>query len=160
MAKYELANFLHEYSVEDKSFKDKYAKWLDSQASRHFTRDKEYFDKHNDKFEHMSRMKYKEAIHQAVNDSNGKDYYTGKQLEWDRILTWNNSDSKKKGYKSDFKGLPTVDHIDRGNFHEEINFVICSWSVNDAKNDLSEEEFLQLCESVVEHSKSKKTLNE
>jgi hypothetical protein len=55
----------------------------------------------------------------------------------------------KKKYMRQFAQLPTVDHTldEQGN----LKFVICSWQVNDAKGDLSLEEFYALCESVLRH---------
>ena len=38
--------------------------------------------------------------------------------------------------------MPTVDHI---NAEAKPEFVICSWRMNDAKNDLSECGFMKIC---------------
>ncbi len=45
--------------------------------------------------------------------------------------------------------LPSVDHVDDG--MGEPNFKICAWQTNDAKNDLSYLEFLELCRKVVQY---------
>jgi hypothetical protein len=41
-----------------------------------------------------------------------------------------------------------VDHV-IGNYTEP-DFAICSWRVNDAKSDLTPDEFLELCQTVVD----------
>jgi hypothetical protein len=47
--------------------------------------------------------------------------------------------------------LPTVDHVGIG--LDKADFKICAWRVNDAKNDLGLDEFLELCSQVLEHHK-------
>jgi hypothetical protein len=95
------------------------------------------------------RTVYKEAIHAAVLLSGGRDAYTGDELDWRLISTYRNEESKvgRHGYKSGFALLPTVDHIDSG--ATESSFQICSWRTNDSKNDLSVEQFIDLCKTVV-----------
>ncbi|MEX2141650.1 MAG: hypothetical protein WD894_20460 [Pirellulales bacterium] len=44
----------------------------------------------------------------------------------------------------------TVDHVADG--LGPADFVICSWRVNDAKNDLDRAEFLEVCRAVLAHS--------
>ena len=69
------------------------------------------------------------------------------------ISKYNNDQSKQKGrhYKKTLGNLPTVDHIDEG--LGAPSFAICSWRVNDAKNDLTLGEFVDLCREVLEHDK-------
>ena len=43
--------------------------------------------------------------------------------------------------------MPTLEHIDRS--VHNLNFAIVSWKVNDAKNNLNIEEFLELCKLVI-----------
>jgi len=43
--------------------------------------------------------------------------------------------------------LPSVDHI--GDGKGPADFKICAWRTNDAKNDLSYDEFLELCRKVI-----------
>jgi hypothetical protein len=50
--------------------------------------------------------------------------------------------------------LPTVDHEDDG--LGEPQFRICGWAVNDAKNDLSLEDFVQLCKKVLAHQQPRR----
>ena len=93
---------------------------------------------------------YKEAFHKTVIDSKGKDFYTKEELDWSLISTYNNKQSKEGGrnYKKKFALLPTIDHYD----DKYENFVICSWRINDAKNDLSHHEFIELCKKVIKAS--------
>jgi hypothetical protein len=99
---------------------------------------------------------YKQAIHRAVDRSGGQDFYTGFPLRWDQISKYNNKDAKerRREYKKEFGDLPTVDHVADG--LGPADFEICSWRVNDAKNDLSLAEFLELCRVVLAHSVAEK----
>ena len=82
--------------------------------------------------------------------SQGRDAYTGELLRWDLISTYDHAKSSKhrRMYKHGFALLPTVDHV--GDSTGPANFVICGWRTNDAKSDLSQQEFLALCRRVVE----------
>ncbi len=68
-------------------------------------------------------------------------------------------DNKKakeiQGYKRKFKNLPTLEHVYREDVSITLEFVICGWAVNDAKNDLSIDEFIELCKEVVEYHENK-----
>ena len=98
-----------------------------------------------------TRESYKKTIHEAIVRSQGLDEYTGLPLDWSLISTYDNIESKAKGraYKKRLGNLPTVDHI--GDGRGSPDFAICSWRVNDAKNDLSIEEFAELCLVVLNH---------
>jgi len=119
-----------------------YERWLERKAAAHVKRDRA-------RGRTNTRPIYKEAIHAAVVLSRGRDHYTGEPLEWHLISTYNNEKSKagKHGYKSSFALLPTVDHIDSGS--TEASFRICGWRTNDAKNDLTPEQFVELCIKIV-----------
>jgi len=127
---------------------EKYEKWLKNKARTHLKRDKK---RGNISSTYES---YRVAIHEAVINSNGKDAYTGENLDWSLINEYNNKDSKKYGrdYKKRFALLPTIDHV--GDGKGKANFKICSWRTNDAKNDLSYEIFLELCNKIVNYSKN------
>ena len=118
-----------------------YSKWLNSKTQTHLKRDKKLNP-------NASGKSYKESIHQAVLQSNGKDAYTGEDLNWKLINQYDNTKSKLLGrtYKHQFALLPTLDHVSE---RSSINFDICSWRTNDAKNDLSIQEFIELCLKVV-----------
>jgi hypothetical protein len=92
------------------------------------------------------------ALHEAVLRSGGSDEYTGDPLRWDLISTYDNERSRvdRRVYKRGFALLPTVDHVGDGTGAPD--FKICSWRVNDAKNDLSYAEFLELCRAVLAYS--------
>jgi hypothetical protein len=125
---------------------DAYERWLARKAKAHVTRDR--------KRGYSSAMTalYKESIHAAVLLSAGRDEYTGEQLDWHLISTYKNEDSKegRHTYKAGFAMLPTVDHVTAG--ATEASFRICGWRTNDAKNDLSLDDFLELCRRVLGHA--------
>jgi hypothetical protein len=138
--KYQIPNF-----VKDFMSQSDYEKWLSRKAYSLLKRDRNRGNKK------ATGAEYKSAIHDAVMKSKGRDAYTGEQLQWKLIGKWNNYNSKKGGrsYKAEFADLPTVDHEDEGK--GEPHFKICSWKVNDAKNDMSLLEFRMLCEAVLEY---------
>jgi hypothetical protein len=123
-----------------------YSKWLHRKAVAHVKRDRK---RGNSKYATVSS--YKAAIHDAVASSQGKDAYTGAQLDWKLLSCYDNASSKKQGraYKKKFAKLPTVDHV--GDGLGKPRFVIASWKTNDAKSDLPIEEFLALCRAVLKH---------
>ncbi|HWS72798.1 MAG TPA: hypothetical protein VN605_11820 [Thermoanaerobaculia bacterium] len=98
-----------------------------------------------------TREAYRVAIHAAVLASGGNDYYTGEQLEWEKISTYRNEESKarRRVYKRELALLPTVDHVADG--LGPANFRICAWRTNDCKNDLDAEELLAFCHRVIDH---------
>ena len=101
------------------------------------------------------RETYCQAIYKAIAEmEENKCPYTGEALRWDLIGQWNNADAEKGGktYKKKFENLPTVDHK---NAEPVPDFVICSWVANDAKNDLSYDDFVNLCEAVCNYKKTK-----
>jgi len=53
-------------------------------------------------------------------------------------------------HKARFALLPTVDHVRAGD--TEAAFRICAWRTNDAKGDLSPDDFIKLCIRVLEDS--------
>jgi hypothetical protein len=94
---------------------------------------------------------YKAAIHEAVKNGGHRDFYTGEVLDWRLISTYRNAASieGKSKYKKSLALLPTVDHtLDENG---KLKFVICSWRMNDMKNDLSDGELYELCELVLRH---------
>ena len=138
MRKYQLPEFLDQ-SVDQKAYK----RWLDRKAVAHVRRDRNRGNKT------ATNEEYKIAIHKAVCDSGGKDAYTNEELDWSLLSKYNNEQSKKNGrnYKKQFAMLPSVDHV--GDGKGPADFKVCAWRTNDAKNDLSYEEFLELCRKVI-----------
>lgn len=137
--KYELPPFLKK----EKFDQEKYEKWLRRKAAAHVRRDR---------LRNKSIIKpedYLIKIHQAVVDSRGLDYLTNEKLDWSLISKYDNDESKKQkgAYKEKFALLPSVDHNkdDAGN----LEFRICAWRTNDAKNDLSINDFKKLCRLVL-----------
>lgn len=127
--------------ITTKQYKD----WLQDKAMTHCRRDR----KRGNSTATISE--YKTAIHNAVIASNGLDDYTGEPLDWTIISTYSNEQSKlgRRQYKKNFCLLPTVDHV--GDGLGAADFRICGWRTNDAKNDLSMDEFLGLCKAVLQH---------
>ncbi len=121
-----------------------YSRWLLRKAAAHAKRDRA-------RGHDCTISAYKDAIHQAVVVSNGRDAYTGEPLEWGLISTYDNDASKngKHHYKATFALLPTVDHVEAS--AKTASFKVCAWRTNDAKNDLSHESFVELCKRVLEH---------
>jgi hypothetical protein len=98
-----------------------------------------------------SVAQYKTQIHQAVARGGHLDFYTGEVLDWSLVSTFKNEEAKAGTglYKKRFAMLPTVDHtVDENG---KLKFVICSWKLNDAKSDLTLEEFYELCEKVLKN---------
>lgn len=122
-----------------------YERWLGRKAMAHVKRDRGRG--HSEVG--VTRALYKEAIHAAVVLSDGLDAYTGEKLHWHLISKYNNDESKlgRHAYKAQFALLPSVDHVDAG--ATEASFRICAWRTNDAKNDLSQADFVELCRRVV-----------
>lgn len=121
-----------------------YERWLSRRAAAHFKRDKKRSSKQ------ASLEAFKEAIHKAVCASGGRDFYTGEELNWSLISKYNNIEAKAGGriYKKGFAYLPSVDHVGGPC---DLDFRICSWQTNDSKNDLTHQEFLALCRTVIAH---------
>lgn len=121
-----------------------YRRWLQRKAAAHCRRDRK---RHTDR--EIVLSSYKRQIHEAVCASNGLDWYTGELLCWEKISTYDNEASKvgRSTYKAEYALLPTVDHVRKESGYE---FVICGWRTNDAKNDLSLEHFVALCQRVIE----------
>jgi len=138
MKKYQLPEFLASAIAQKK-----YERWLRRKAAAHVRRDKKRGNKT------ATSQDYKEAIHRAVQGSGGLDVYTGERLDWALVSTYNNEDAKRGGrkYKKEFALLPSVDHV--GDPKGPANFVMCSWRTNDAKNDLTVDEFVDLCRKVL-----------
>jgi hypothetical protein len=137
--KYPTPNFIPPKGRTEKEIDEDYQIWLDRKASAHRKRDGNQFTKEQ----------YKQAIHKAVVLSEGCDFYTGELLNWSLLGTFGREENGIKNYKKEPK-LPTVDHLN-GRSNIDLLFVVTGWAVNDAKNDLSYEDFLTLCGKVLKH---------
>ena len=120
-----------------------YERWLHRKAMAHVKRDKARGNTT------ATNESYKIAIHNAVCESKGKDAYTNENLDWSLLSKYDNEQSKKHGrkYKKQFALLPSVDHVGDGT--GEADFKICSWRTNDAKNDMSYSELVDLCHKII-----------
>jgi hypothetical protein len=123
-----------------------YIRWLRRKAAAHLIRDRK-------RFPHLELTgeQFRQDIHKAVCDHGTHDFYTGEELNWQLVSTYDKAASKlgRTAYKLTFALLPTVDHV----FEPDgtWRFVICAWRTNDAKNDMSHTEFVALCHRVVAH---------
>ena len=138
--KYELPEFLA-----DTVSQERYERWLGRKAIAQLKRDRRRGNTS------ATREEYRLEIHRAVTGSGGRDAYTGEELAWNLISKYDNRESQARGrsYKHEFGLLPTVDHLGDGTGPPD--FVICSWRTNDGKHDLAVDEFLALCQRVLEH---------
>ena len=147
--KYQHPKFLKQ--VKYKISQEDYEKWLQRKAKSLARRDRKYFERRGKELK-IVVVEYKMAIHKAVCECKEKDVYTGEALDWSLLSKWDNEEARKRGreYKQAFALLPSVDHVSGLGV---ADFKICSWRTNDAKNDLSLDEFVALCKKVVEHNK-------
>ena len=132
--------------IKDKCEQKSYVRWLHRKAAAHVKRDRKRFGIHS-----CTVANYKAAIHRAVTEGGNRDFYTAEVLDWTLISTYRNAASNegKSKYKKSLALLPTVDHT--LNEHGKPKFVICSWSMNDMKNDMTDVELYELCERVLSY---------
>jgi hypothetical protein len=126
--------------------REKYRNWIDAKAASLRRRDKKHTPMPPPK------SLYKEAVHKAVCDSEGKDAYTGERLDWSLIGKYENEKSKqgRRGYWKEMRLLPTIDHTTC--IPGDLEFEICGLQTNDSKSWLSHEELVEFCKMVVRHS--------
>ena len=111
------------------------------------------YRKKTDNSDYMPRCYYAVLLYQAIKDR-CLDHYTGDQGCKHKI-NW--SKAQMGGKHPD---APAIDHINpdcKAPFdgYGNPNLAFCRNDVNDAKNDLTEDEFLELCEAVYNYKKSK-----
>ena len=135
--KYELPPFLEVTAVT----RQVYVRWLHRKAQAHARRDSRRWRLT------IGVSCYKQAIHRAVLESGGRDFYTHEELDWSLISKYDNRESQSQGvkYKKQFALLPTVDHADPES--KQADFRICGWRTNDCKNDLTMTELREFCET-------------
>ncbi|MYC99372.1 MAG: hypothetical protein F4X13_08910 [Gammaproteobacteria bacterium] len=135
--KYELPPFLDDAVVT----RQVYVRWLHRKARAHARRDRRRWNLP------IRVSSYKQAIHRAVLESSGRDFYTHEELDWSLISQYDNRDSQSQGvkYKKRLALLPTVDHADPES--KQADFRICGWRTNDCKNDLTMAELRDFCET-------------
>jgi hypothetical protein len=81
------------------------------------------------------------------------DPYTGDRLAWEQISTWDPKKAKNNPeYEKQFYFMPTIDHIDP--YGDTLAFEVCSWQVNSCKSFLNPQEFIGLCDTVVNHGQT------
>ena len=119
--------------------KPRYRRWLNRKTQSLVRRDRRRWT------QDVSWAEYKQAIHEAVLCSAGKDYYTGEPLKWCLVGKYNSREAQAKGseYRRDFALLPTVDHEDP--LSRKPVFRICGLQTNDCKSDLTVGELKDWC---------------
>ncbi len=130
---------------------DQYRRWLRGRALAHRKRDAGRG--HKTGLQPPSLSAYEQAIHAAVLRCGGADEYTGEPLDWSIIGVWSDEEASARGapYKREHRRKPTVDHQhgEDGRPLALDDLRVCSWEVNDAKGDLSFEDFERLCTRVI-----------
>lgn len=139
--KYPLPDCLRGQRTDEPAF----VRWLRRKAKAHVRRDRKRGSAD------ATGLTYTAAIYAAVVATGGRDYFTGKPLDWHLISKWDNAEATRQrgGYKREFWNLPTVDHEDPRNPGSPLR--LCSWQVNDVKNDLTIEELLGLTDAIRAH---------
>jgi len=91
------------------------------------------------------------GIYRAVVHSDGRDHYTGEPLDWSLVGQSNNAESKarRREYKATMALAPSIDHV--GDGLGAADFKVCALRTNDAKSDLTHDDFVALCRRVVSH---------
>lgn len=126
-----------------------YRHWIKSKAAAHVKRDSKRWNRK------LSTSAYRKAIHLAASEHDGRDPYTGEWLRWDLLRTYDNEQSKagRTIYKRTFRYLPTIDHVDN-DACDAPKFRVISWEVNDAKNDMTHDSFIELCRRIAGFSRN------
>ena len=137
------------FSLEDTQ-KESFIDWVLQRHTRLRSRDKKWITKHPEAEQSLPEAKeYFEAVFDALKNSNGKDFYTGSPLNW--LISFNQDDVKEEDCKTNVRQERiTFDHVN-GRVLAKLKFVMCAGKTNDAKNDLIQKEFLDLCESVLKY---------
>ena len=84
--KYELPPFL-----EGTLTLEVYVRWLHRKAQAHARRDRRRWKRT------ISQSDYKQAIHQAVLRSDGRDFYSHEPLDWSLLSEYDNGESQRQG---------------------------------------------------------------
>ena len=134
-----------------------FIEWACERHIRLRQRDKRWIDRTQSNQDLPDCEKYFTAVCKAIKSCEGKDYYTGKPLNWQITLEpkKESPDREKQGVETaERQERVTFDHLNGRNL-EDLQFALCAGKTNDAKNDLTEDEFLALCEAVYNYKKSK-----
>lgn len=93
-----------------------------------------------------ARPAYMVAVHTAVEQTRGYDFYTALPLEW-KLLAQPRQPTQGRAEHVMAGRQPSVDHIDG---KRNLDFRICASNVNHAKGPLSYRAFVEMCEAVAE----------
>ena len=111
---------------------DDYNRWLEGKAKSHVVRDRKRG------FRDTSVSGYISDIHDAVLESDGRDSYTGEELDWSLLAVIYDPKDRRR-----FAMRPTVDHIDPST--GRADFAICGQRTNMCKSYLTVDELVQFC---------------
>lgn len=134
-----------------------FIEWACERHIRLRQRDKKWIERTQSNQELPDCEKYFAAVCKAIECCEGKDYYTGKPLSWE--ITLKHKGNQQTEEEQDAKTAErqervTFDHLNGRNL-EDLQFALCAGKTNDAKNDLTKSEFVELCQAVVDFDKKK-----
>lgn len=136
--------------------------WASERHTRLRQRDKEWRNKNSPETNLPLCDEYFTAVFEALKNCAGIDYYTGDELNWKITLADKQAgtEPEKKEAASTEKRQErvTFDHINGRNL-TKLKFVVCAGKTNDAKNDLTQDEFVKLCRAVVAFADEKQSLS-
>ena len=95
----------------------------------------------------MPISEYRLAIHRAVEQSKGRDFYTGEDLEWYLLNNQKPATPGRRGHLQRSR-YPSVDHYHGPN---RPTYKIYGGIVNHAKGALDHQQFVRLCRKVAKH---------
>lgn len=117
-----------------------YAAWLKRETNRLRERDRDWLTR-------PKEAAYIAALHKAVVESKGCDFYTGTPLQWRLLARPRRRTTGRRGHVSEGR-RPSVDHVH--GIHS-LQFRMCEANVNAAKGPLTDRQFLRLCKAVTDH---------
>ena len=132
-----------------KSESTNYKRWLNKMANRVVKHKRKYGESHNVK-------QTMDSIHQAMQLSDGIDPYDGTMMKSELIDTYMmkgctlDANSKKEFFR-----MPTIKYQ---SIEQSCVFEIMSMQTNEAKGEMSHEEYLNHCRAVVNHYRVEKNL--
>ena len=120
----------------------RYRVWIFAKATANYKRDS---GRGNNE---ITRQAYRKAIHQAVIASGGVDAYTGLPLDWHLIGTYDNETSREQGEPIRKDWGTCRQSITSGMGLGRQTSRSASWPQR-RQNDLTIEEFIELCKQVL-----------
>ena len=133
--------------------KEKFVEWALQRHIRLRARDKRWLEKHPGSGELPEAKVYFEAVCKALEKCENKDHYTGHSFEssaWEISLKLEEAEEKESWEEAEMRqNRITFDHV-HGRDLRTLEFVLCAGKTNDAKNDLTQEDFINLCQIIAD----------